>query len=141
MVLTAISVKRLYMKFGYLILASERRVLNVTLHDGTDAIQQTIGCRGIEHGTTLASEDQLFIDGNELHGGSDHQFWVCGVPFPFYGNAILIGVDPMTGHTAYQPAMELDSFRRQVSFTSQTTLRLPAVMEALFDERWNSADK
>ena len=141
MVLTAISVKRFHMKYGYLILASEQSVLNVVLHDGSNAIEHTIGCRRIEHGTTLASEDQLIINGDELHGGSDHQFWVCGVPFPFLGNAILIGVNPVTDDVADRPAMELDEFRRLVNFTSQTTLRLPAVMEALFDERWNSADK
>ena len=54
------------MATGYLVLASARRVLNVVLGDDTDAIRHTIGCRSIEHGTTLANEDQLIIDGDEL---------------------------------------------------------------------------
>ena len=105
------------MKYGYLILASERRVLNVVLGDDTDAIRHTIGCRSIEHGTTLASEDQLIINGDELDGVPDDRFWVAGVPFPFSGNAILIGIDPTSGDTADRPTMELDEFRRLVSFT------------------------
>jgi hypothetical protein len=105
------------MAIGYLVLASARRVLNVVLRDDTDAIRHTIGCRNIEHGTTLASEDQLIINGDELHGAPDDQFWVAGVPFPFSGNAILIGIVPMSGDTADRPTMELEEFRRLVSFT------------------------
>ena len=105
------------MKYGYLVLASSRRVLNVVLGDDTDAIRHTIGCRSIEHGTTLASEDQLIIDGGDLDGVPNDRFWVAGVPFPFSGNAILIGIDLTTGDTADRPTMELAEFRRLVSFT------------------------
>ena len=117
------------MKYGYLVLASARRVLNVVLGDDTDAIRHTIGCWSIEHGTTLASEDQLIIDGSELDGVPDDRFWVVGVPFPFCGNGLLIGTDPISSDTADAPAMELEEFRRLVSFTSQTGVRRAAAME------------
>ena len=121
------------MKYGYLILVSERRLLDVLLGDDTDAIRHTIGCEIVEHGTTLASEDQLLIDGDEWHGAPDARFWVTGVPFPFTGNAILIGIDPQTGDTADRPTKELDEFRRLVSFTSHTGVRRAAVMESPSD--------
>ena len=56
------------MKQGYLILACERRVLNVVFNDDLDAIQQALGCTTIEHGTTFHTEDQLLISGDELNG-------------------------------------------------------------------------
>ena len=124
------------MAIGYLVLASARRVLNVVLGDDTDAIRHTIGCQSIEHGTTLASEDQLIIDGDELVGVPDDRFWVTGVPFPFRGNAVLIGIDPMSGETADRPTMELDEFRRLVSFTRWSQPRLAQTVEhdAPYDE-------
>ena len=119
------------MKYGYLILASERRLLNVMLDDESDAIQHTIGCQIVEHGTTFYTEDQLLVGYGD--GAPDDQFWVAGVPFPFAGNAILIGIDPQTGDTADRPTMELDEFRRLVSFTSDTIVRRAAVMESPLD--------
>ena len=83
----AISAKDHFMKQGYLVLASERRVLNVVFNDELDAIQQVLGCTAIEHGTTFHTEDQLLITGDELNGAPIDRFWVAGVPFPFAGNA------------------------------------------------------
>ena len=77
------SESHLQMKQAYLVLASERRVLNVELDDDLDAIQRVIGCQTIEHGTTFQTEDQLIIGGDELGGVPQDRFWVCGVPFPF----------------------------------------------------------
>ena len=53
------------MKQAYLLLASERRVLNVVLDDDLDAIQRALGYQTIEHGTTFQTEDQLIISGDE----------------------------------------------------------------------------
>ena len=117
------------MKYGYLILASERRVLNVLLGDDTDAIRPTIGCQIVEHGTTLASEDQLIVGYDEQDGAPDDEFRVAGVPFPFTGNAILIGIDPQTGDVADRPTMELDEFRRLVSFTSHAGSLRPVFVD------------
>ena len=54
------------MKQAYLLLASERRVLNVVLDDDPDAIQRAIGYQTIEHGSTFQTEDELIIGGDEL---------------------------------------------------------------------------
>ena len=122
------------MPTGYLILASERRVLNVVLGDDTDAIRHIIGCRTIEHGTTFYTEDQLIVGYDEQDAASGDQFWMVGVPFPFYGSGLLVGTDPMSGDTADRPTMELDEFRRLVRFTSPTGVRRAAVMEAPSNE-------
>lgn len=71
------------MKQGYLIIASERRVLNVVLNDDLHAIQQVLGCTAIEHGTTFHTEDQLLIPSDKLGGAPTDRFWVAGVPIPF----------------------------------------------------------
>ena len=105
------------MKQGYLVLACERRVIAVTFSDEFDTIQQVLGCTAIEHGTTLQTEDQLLITGDELNGTAIDEFWVTGVPFPFAGNAVLVGIGPATGETADHPAMEIDEFRRLVVFS------------------------
>ena len=89
----------------------------------------------IEHGTTLASEDQLIIDGDELDGVPDDRFWVAGVPFPFGGNAILVGIDPMSGDTADRPTMELEEFRRLVSFTQWSQPRRAQTVFQTMSER------
>jgi hypothetical protein len=60
----AISAKDQFRKQGYLIFASERRVLNVVFNDHL-AIQQVLGCTAIEHGTTFHTENQLVIPGDE----------------------------------------------------------------------------
>ncbi len=122
------------MKYGYLILASEQRLLNVMLDNDTDAIRHTIGCQIVEHGTTFSNEDQLFVCCDESNGGPDDEFWVAGVPFSFSGNAILIGIDPQTGDAADRPAMELVEFLRLVSFISHTSVRRAAVMKWSSDE-------
>jgi hypothetical protein len=55
-----------FMKQGYLIIASERRVLNVVFNDALGSIPQVLGCTAIEHGT-FRTEDQLLISGDELN--------------------------------------------------------------------------
>ena len=47
------------MKYAYLVLASERRVLNLGLDDDLDAIPRILGCHTIEHGTTLSAPTTL----------------------------------------------------------------------------------
>ena len=93
------------MKQAYLLLAFERHVLKVVLDDDIDAIQQAIGYQTVEHGTTFQTED------HEVGGAPSDQFWVAGVPLPFSGNAILVGVDLTTGDTADRPVMSIDEFR------------------------------
>ena len=123
------------MAIGYLVLASERRVIIVQFDGGDQhGIERTIGTTTVEHGTTLWTEDQLIIGYDEQDAAPGDQFWVAGVPFPFYGSGLLVGTDPMTGDTAERPALELDEFRRLVSFTSHTGVRRAAVMEAPSNE-------
>ncbi len=76
------------------------------------------GGRQIWSGPRLAlhTEDQLLISGDELNGAPIDRFWVAGVPFPFSGNALLVGIDPSTGDTANQPVMAIDEFRRLAMF-------------------------
>ena len=104
------------MKHAYLVLAAERRVLNLQLDDGLDVFPRILGCHTIEHGTTLSSEDHLIISGDEVDHKTDDRFWVCGVPFPFSGNAILVGVDLTTGDTDDRPVMSIDEFGRLIAF-------------------------
>jgi hypothetical protein len=99
------------MKQAYLVLAPERRVLNVVLEDDLDAIQRAIGYQTIEHGTTFQTEDQLIIG-----GVPQDRFWAAGVPFSFHGNALLVGIDPLTGDTASRPQMTIDEFQRLITF-------------------------
>ena len=114
------------MKYAYLVLASERRVLNLGLDDDLDAIPRILGCHTIEHGTTLSSEDHLIISGDEADHKTDVRFWVCGVPFPFHNAALLVGVDSLTGDTADRPAMPIDEFQRLITFaTPSHDWRLP----------------
>jgi hypothetical protein len=119
----AISAKDYFMKQGYLVLASERRVLNIMFGDELDAIQQVLGCTAIEHGTTLHTEDQILINGDELNGAPTDRFWVAGVPFPFAGNALLVGIDPATADIADRPKMTIDEFRRLVMFSGSSDSR------------------
>ena len=104
------------MKQAYLVLASEWRVLNVALEDDLDAIQRAVGYQTIEHGTTFQTEDHLIIGGDELGGVPQDRFWPAGVPLPFSGNAILVGVDLTTGDTADRPVMSIDEFGRLITF-------------------------
>jgi hypothetical protein len=106
------------MKQGYLIIASERHVLSVVFNDDLDATQQALGCTAIEHGTTFRTEDQLLISGDELNGAPIDRFWVAGVPFAFVGSGLLVGIDPATGDIADRPTMEIDEFRRLVTFAA-----------------------
>jgi hypothetical protein len=105
---------------GYLVLAAEQRVLGVTFDSGLDAVQRAIGCQSIEHGTTFCTEDQLIINGDETDQMPEHWFRVVGVPFPFYGNALLVGINPLDGETAEQPAMSIDELRRLISFGTRS---------------------
>jgi hypothetical protein len=105
------------MATGYLTLASERRVLIVQFDsDDHYSMEWTIGAATVEHGTTFWTEDQLLVDGGPSDAMAMH-YRVQGVPFPFYGNGLLVGTDPAAGDIADRPAMELDEFRRLVSFT------------------------
>jgi hypothetical protein len=101
----------------YLIVSSERRVLNVMLGDEPDAIHQALGCTAIEHGTTLQAEDQLLIAADELDRAASDLFHVAGVPFPFFGNGLLVGIDPTTGDIADRPKLAIDEFQRLVMFS------------------------
>jgi hypothetical protein len=107
-------------KKAYLVLASEWRVLNVALEDDLDAIQRAIEYQTIEHGTTFQTEDQLIIGGDELGGVPQDRFWAAGVPFPFSGNAILVGADLTTGDLADRPVMSIDEFQRLITFGTQS---------------------
>jgi hypothetical protein len=123
------------MKQVYLLLASERRVLNVVVDDDPEAIQRALGYQTIEHGTTFETEDQLFIGGDELGGVLQNRFWAAGVPFAFHGNALLVGIDPLTGETASRPQMMIDEFQRLITFATPSHYwRLPMPFyEALED--------
>jgi hypothetical protein len=111
------------MKQGYLLLAAERHVLNIMFGDKLDTIQQVLGCTAIEHATTFHSEDQLLINGDDLDRAEIDWFWVAGVPFPFAGNALLVGIDPATADIADRPVMGIDEFRRLVMFTGSLDSR------------------
>jgi hypothetical protein len=116
MLLTAISARHISMPTGYLVFASERRVLRVTFDNEHHAIQQAIGCATVAHGTTLASEDQLLISGKEVAEIPTHRFFACGVPFAFVGNGLLVGSDPIDGSIADRPKMTIDEFQRLIIF-------------------------
>ena len=104
------------MATGYLVLASERRVIIVQFEsDDQHAIERTIGTTTIEHGTTFWSEDQLLVDGGPPEGTTMHNR-VQGVPFLFRGNGLLVGTDPMTGDTAERPVMSIHEFTRMINF-------------------------
>ena len=108
------------MRQAYLLLASERRVIDVVLTDDLDAIHRAIGYQTIEHGTTFQTEDQLIIGGDELGGVPQDRFWAAGVPFAFHGNALLVGIDPQTGDTASRPEMTIDEFQRLITFATRS---------------------
>jgi hypothetical protein len=112
-----------HMMQGYLVLATERCVINIMFADELDAIQEVLGCTAIRHGTTLHTEDQLLITGDELDHTATDRFWVAGVPFPFAGNAALVGIDPDTGEIADRPVMGIDEFQRLVMFTGSPDSR------------------
>jgi hypothetical protein len=76
------------MPTGYLVLASEQRVIEVTFDNEPPAIQQAIGCQTCEHGTTFGTEDQLLVNGNLVAEMPAHRFYASGEPFPFVGNAL-----------------------------------------------------
>jgi hypothetical protein len=124
-----------HMKQAYLLLAFERPVLNVVLDYDPDAIQRAIGYQTIEHGTTFQTEDQLIIGGDELGGVPQDRFCAAGAPFAFHGNALLVGIDPLTGDTASRPQMTIDEFQWLITFgTPSHGWRLPILPpEALED--------
>jgi hypothetical protein len=105
------------MKVGYLVLASERRVLGIALDTDSLAIQQALGCQIIEHGTTFHTEDQLFVSGERTHT-LECRFMVAGVPFYFGGNGVLVGTDPCDSGIADSPVMTIDEFRRLITFAA-----------------------
>jgi hypothetical protein len=117
------------MPTGYLVLASERRVLVVRFDNELGAIQQTIGCQTFEHGTTLGTEDQLLVNGDELDHMPVYWFRVAGVPFPISGNALLVGVNQFDGDTAERPAMSIDEFRRLITFLDRVDIKRSMMMD------------
>jgi hypothetical protein len=119
------------MPSGYLVLASERRVLAVTFDNDLHAIQRTIGCQTIEHGTTFATEDQLIITGDEAEHMPKHWFNVAGVPFPLSGVALLIGVNQSDGDTADHPAMSIDEFRTLITVVDSAQVKRSEMAEAM----------
>ena len=133
---TAILAKAIFhMRQAYLLLASERRVIDVVLTDDLDAIHRAIGYQTTEHGTTFQTEDQLIIGGDELGGVPQDRFWAAGVPFAFHGNALLVGIDPQTGDTASRPQMTIDEFQRLITFaTPSHDWRLPMPFPGALEE-------
>ena len=121
------------MKLGYLIFAYERRVLSIALDDDSEAIHHALGCKTVEHGTTFPTENQLLVVGDELDGAPCDEFWVTGVPFPFSGDAILVGIDPQTGDIADRPAMSIDEFRRLIAFVGSHGRRRYTVLSRASD--------
>jgi hypothetical protein len=109
---------------SYLVLACERRVIEVSSYDELCAIQQVLKCTTFAHSTTtFHTEDQLMITAGELDRAEIDWFWVAGVPFPFAGNAMLIGIDPVTGKVADRPVMGIGEFRRLVLFSGPSDNR------------------
>jgi hypothetical protein len=111
------------MPTGHLVLASERRVLQVAFDNEIHAIQRVIGCQTFEHGTTFGTEDQLLVRGEETEGMPAHKFFACGVPFPFVGNGLLVGSDPIDGSIADRPTMTIDEFQRLIVFPGRADKR------------------
>ena len=111
------------MKQGYLVLASERRVLNMSFSDELDAIQQVLGCVAIEHGTTLHTEDQLLINWRQTQRRFDRSVLGGRRAVSVPGNAVLVGIDPCTGGIADQPVMGIDEFRRLLLFSGSSDTR------------------
>jgi hypothetical protein len=107
------------MPSGYLVLTSERRLLCVAFDDDVCAVQHTIGSQSVEHGTTFPTEDQLFVDADQDRP-PEPCFWVSGVPFPFTGNALLIGINPRNGKIADQPVISLHEFSRLIAVATRT---------------------
>jgi hypothetical protein len=74
------------MKIGYLVLASERRIIFTKVDDNVD-ICNAIGCREFCHGTTFITEDQLVVNGDRMHGMPEHWFRVERLSLEFSGIA------------------------------------------------------
>jgi hypothetical protein len=110
------------MKLGYLILASERRII-ATQVDCIADIRNAIGCRTIEGGTTFAYDDHLLVNGDQVDKIPEHWFWVQGVPFPFSDNALLIGVSPLDGSTLEHPVMTIEEFRSAITFAARAEIK------------------
>ena len=69
------------MAIGYLVLASERRVIIVEFdRDDQHAMERTIGTATMEHGTTFWTEDQFLVDAEPSNDTTVH-YRVQGVPF------------------------------------------------------------
>jgi len=117
------------MPSGYHVLAFERRVLSVMFDD--DAIHRAIGCQTVAHGTTLHTEDQLLISGDEFADMPAHHFYARGVPFPFAGNALFADAEPIDGSIADRSLLSIDEFRSMISFATQVEVsRLVAATDA-----------
>ena len=105
------------MEQAYLLLAFERRVLNVVLDDDPDAIQRAIGYQTVKHSTTFQTEDQLIVSADEFGGAPSDQFWVVGVPFPVQAAMQSWSASiRLTGDTADRPVMSIDEFGRLITF-------------------------
>ena len=51
----------------------------------------------------LASMTSAKREGLTSHPLPEDQCWVAGVPFPFLGNALLVGIDRLDGDIATRP--------------------------------------
>ena len=96
---------------------SQRRIIPIAINSDLD-VCEAIDCQDFEHGTTLATEDRLIVNGDELGTTRQEQLWVAGVPFRFVGNAVLIGIRPADGDIADMPSMTIDEFRGLVTFAT-----------------------
>ena len=81
-------------------LSREQRVLSTIFDHVPYGIGRAIDSKIVEHGTTFCTEDQLFVCGDEADQMAEHWFTAAGVPFPFCGNALLVGINPSDSQTA-----------------------------------------
>ena len=124
-----------HMKQAYLLLASERRVLNVVLDDDPDAIQRAIGTRLSNTAPRSKLRTSLLSAATNSAVSPRIRFWAAGVPFSFHGNALLVGIDPLTGDTASRPQMTIDEFQRLITFaTPSHDRRLSMVFPEALEE-------
>ena len=110
------------MKIGYLVLASERRIIFTKVDDNAD-ICNAIGCQKFDCGSTLFTEDQLLISGDRLHGMPEHWFEFGPLSLEFSGNAVLVGVSGFGEDILEQPVMTIDEFRSRITFTRGSEFR------------------
>jgi hypothetical protein len=104
-----------FMSVGYLVLPTAQRVLKSVKTTGLGATRLATGYEVIRP-MTLGSEDELLVSGEQPDHAHDEQFWVAGVPFALQGNVLLVGIDPWSGEVPDVAIMQVDEFRRLVTF-------------------------